>query len=331
MPPRPVNHIARALGVALNVHAPRQADLPGVRVPAEHEVIAGRRGVAVDLRRVREQDRWRAGRDRLARAMQVVGLVEVRIVHTGEIEAGTLALQHHRLVEQESVAGRFQRRHELDEVVIAEDGVHRRLEVAHQLGGILQRQVVGAAAAGAEVAGDDAEIVGHILQAADDGARQFRVDVEMQVAQVKQGEAVECPGQRRQEDVVLHTLDVEAVPSRPRIEAAHLERVVDEDHEPLGVLDVHQRAAAAEQLAGMVDLDRQPLAQMRLADARHEVRIGVRRVVHGIAPLDCDCGQGANRATDCRLIHSSRDCPGWIRAKSRIKHAIFVTSASVFP
>src|ERR1700722_20673110 len=85
MPPCAGGKNARQIGFEQDRNAARQANLPAVRMSAQHQVEAGARGLPVDFGGVRQQDRDVAGWNIFSRFFDVVGAIEMRVVHPSEI------------------------------------------------------------------------------------------------------------------------------------------------------------------------------------------------------------------------------------------------------
>ena len=116
---------------------------------------------------------------------------DVRVVDAGEAEGGAVALDEHGFVEEHLHAHAFEDRHVAQRVVVAEHAVERRGEDGGELGHLGEGGVVHVDGEVVEVAGDDGDVVGEALERLRDDGREVRVEVEMEIAQVEDGEALE--------------------------------------------------------------------------------------------------------------------------------------------
>ena len=87
------------------------------------------RGLAVDLRRVRQQDRELATWDRSRRLLDIVDAVEVRIVDPGQMQPGTILLDHVGFVQEHADAHVLELRDHADRVVVAQHPVDRAFQM----------------------------------------------------------------------------------------------------------------------------------------------------------------------------------------------------------
>ena len=119
---------ARQIGFKQDRNAAGQANLPAMRVSAQHQIEAGVRRLPVDFRSVREQDRNATMRDLRRRFFDVVGPVEMRVVDPREINRSRPALDGDAFVEQHADAERLQVGNHGDRIVVAE----HRIDIAAQ-------------------------------------------------------------------------------------------------------------------------------------------------------------------------------------------------------
>ena len=91
---------ARQIGSKQDWNPARQANLPPVRMSAQHEVKPGVGGLLVDLWSVREQDGDTTVWNVCGRFFDVVGAVEMRVLHPREIDRSRAGAYGDGLVEQ---------------------------------------------------------------------------------------------------------------------------------------------------------------------------------------------------------------------------------------
>jgi hypothetical protein len=77
---------ARQIGFEQDRNAAGQADLPAVRMSAQHQGETSVRGLPVDFRSVREQDRDIPLGNLRSRFFDVVGAIKMRVVDPREID-----------------------------------------------------------------------------------------------------------------------------------------------------------------------------------------------------------------------------------------------------
>ncbi len=258
-----------------------------MRVPAEEEVEARVRGLPVELRRVREEDRRLAVGHGIRGLLDVVDAEEVAVVHPREMQHGAVALQGHRLVQEQPDAHVLEGRDHAHAVVVAEDRVDRVGEVQAQPAHALDGGLHGAEGPGPVVAREHAEVVVDRAHLFDQGRERVRVHVQVQVREVQDPQPVEGVRQPRQEHLVLAQLQRQGVAAPAPVEAAHAEQPAEHGRRGAGMLEVQEVQPAAEHLPVLLVLDAQALAGVGAAEAPREgleqlrrIRVLVRRPVH---------------------------------------------------
>ena len=98
-------------------------------VSGEQHIKICRCRLAIDLRRVRQQDRKRGRRDLCRRFLDVLRSKEVRIINAGQMDKLIPAGESLAFIEQHSDAEPFEPRHHADRIVVAEDTVDRALKM----------------------------------------------------------------------------------------------------------------------------------------------------------------------------------------------------------
>ena len=86
MSPRASAERAGQIDFEQDRNAAGQADLPAVRMSAQHQGETSVRGLPVDFRSVREEDRDITLGNLRSRFFDVVGTIKMRVVDTREIE-----------------------------------------------------------------------------------------------------------------------------------------------------------------------------------------------------------------------------------------------------
>ena len=186
---------------------PRQADLTAMGMTAQHQVKTGMGRLAIDFRRMRQQDRKRAMRDLRRRLFDVVDTVIVRVVDAGKVQ--DLAVAQHRLglVDQHADAHFLERRRHPDRIVVAEDRVDRTGNALADARHARDRRLAGPKGLAAVVSGQHAQIVAELRQQFGEPSHRCRVDVDVKIAELKNRKAVERARQPRQNDGMAPDLD----------------------------------------------------------------------------------------------------------------------------
>src|SRR5208337_5259750 len=100
MSPSARSESARQVGFEQDRNAAGQTDLAAMRVSAQHQIEAGVRGLPVDFRSVRKQDRNTALGNLRGRFFDVVDSEEMRVVDPREIDRGAPAIYDDAFVEK---------------------------------------------------------------------------------------------------------------------------------------------------------------------------------------------------------------------------------------
>ncbi len=212
-------------------NTPGQADLPAMGVPRKEKVDAPLRSPGMHLRRMREQDFTGIYRHTFQSTVKIVGLVEVGVVDTRKAQALPASLNQHTFVEQETHTRSLQRRQFVEEVMIAQDSVHRRLQSRENTAARRRRSRGIAKSGSAEIAGDYDEVILQSINCGQHGIRKAGMQIGMQIRQLQDAEAVKSSRQTvKQHLVVLHT-DIEIVPHGALPEPATLEANTNESVE----------------------------------------------------------------------------------------------------
>lgn len=148
-----------------------------------------------------------ASGDVLGGLVKVIHLKEVRIVDAGQVDEGAAALQDRRFVEQHADAQRLDVGHHADGIVVAQNGMDRAAQMRPHLSQRLDGGLMGTMGFGPEVAGYDAGVVAHLFQALDQCGGVATVHVQVQVAEMKQGEVVQGVRQLGNDNFVVADLD----------------------------------------------------------------------------------------------------------------------------
>src|SRR6516165_2302965 len=101
MSPKPRAKGARKISFKQDRNASRQAYLSAVRMSAQHEIKSGVGCLAIDLRRVGEQNRNAFLRNVRRRLLDVVGAVKMGVVHSSKLNRIPTSLDGDTLVEEE--------------------------------------------------------------------------------------------------------------------------------------------------------------------------------------------------------------------------------------
>ena len=94
-------------------------------VSGEQHIKIGRCSLAIDLRRVRQQDRKRAPRDLRRRFLDVLRSEKVRVIDAGQMNTLISARERVAFIEQNPDAEPFESRYHADRIMIAEDTIYR--------------------------------------------------------------------------------------------------------------------------------------------------------------------------------------------------------------
>ena len=111
---------ARQIGFKQDRNATRQANLPTMRMSAQHQVEAGVGGLPINFRSVRKQDRdstmWNIRR----RFFDVVCAIEMCVVDPREVDRTPTAVYGDAFVEQHANAERLEVGNHDNRIVVAE-------------------------------------------------------------------------------------------------------------------------------------------------------------------------------------------------------------------
>jgi len=237
-----------------------------MRVAAKIKLETAIGRLAVEIGRVGQQYGEGFRRNRFNHPLQVVGFVEMRIIDAAQPEGVVAPLQRDGFIQQQANAARFECVGHFNEVMIAENGEGIRLDRLAEPQRFLHGAVVAVEGALPEVAGDDAEVILQRGQPFDEHVRQFRVVVQMQVAQMQEGEAVERGREIGEDEPVLPDLERQAVAASDAVESGQLERGADDPVQAAHPLDMQEGAADTGHMPGVVmGLQIEPLRQMRPA------------------------------------------------------------------
>ncbi len=228
-------------------------------VTAQRQIETGVRGVPIGFRRMRQEDGGGVGRNVLGGLVEVVHLEIVRIVDAGQVNGRAAPFQTDRFIEQQSDTQRFDGRDHADGVVVAQDGVDRVVQMRPHLGQRFEGGFVGAISLGPEVASHDADIIIHLLQAFDQGGGIRFVHVQMQIAEVEQGEAIEGGGQPGNDDLVAVDANVGGIAQAPAVQTQTTQGQPDHGMNRVPILDVEKRPTPAKDLGGVIGFDAEPL------------------------------------------------------------------------
>ncbi len=199
-----------------------------MRVAAEHQVEIGVRRLAIHLGRMRQQDRKFARRDFQGGLFDLVHAVVVGVVDAGEVQALAVAEQRLGLVDQHPDAHFFERRRHPDRIVVAEDRVDGCGDLRAQPSHALDRGFARPVGLAAVVSGQHTKIVTELRQQLAKPPHRRQADVDMQVADLEDGKAVEGSRQSGENDGVAPDLDPLGVSARPPVQPGQLEGAADE-------------------------------------------------------------------------------------------------------
>src|SRR5208283_650494 len=176
-------------------NAAGQTDLAAMRVSAQHQIEAGVRGLPVDFRSVRKQDRNTALGNLRGRFFDVVDSEEMRVVDPREIDRGAPAIYDDAFVEKNPDAERLKVGNHGDRIVIAEHRVDIPVQRFSQARDGFETRSAIAVGASAIVSRQHAKIVMEATREFSGAAHRGAAQVRMQVAQMQDGEAVESARQ----------------------------------------------------------------------------------------------------------------------------------------
>src|ERR1700691_177917 len=123
MSPRASAVSAGQIGFKQDRNPTGQANLPPVRMSAQHEVKPGVGGLPVDFWSVREEDRDTTVWNVCGRLFDVVCAVEMRVVHSSEIDRRRAGAYGGGLVEQHVNTKRFEVRNHGNRIVVAKHSI----------------------------------------------------------------------------------------------------------------------------------------------------------------------------------------------------------------
>ena len=172
------------------------------------------------------------------------------------------------------------------------------------------------AGVGPVVAGHDGQVVFDRGYPFDDDVGDGVIDIQVQIAQVKDAKAIESLRKVLQHDLVVDDPDVLEIAVTPAVQPGDLQPVIQGDHQPFHVLDVHERAALPENTVGVVGLQGESLAKMRFPHAIDQglVRVWLCLVVGDLlhsGSLAIDDHLAVTRVGHPGMINVTRiGCPG---------------------
>src|SRR6516164_10978254 len=121
--PRPRSESARHVRFKKNRNAPGKTDLSSVCVSAQHQVESGVSCLAIDLRRVGQEDRDAALWNFRRRFLDVVRAIEMRVVDAREVDRILASSNGDAFVEEDRDAQSLKIGDHRDRVMIAEHAI----------------------------------------------------------------------------------------------------------------------------------------------------------------------------------------------------------------
>ena len=185
-----------------------QTDLAAVGMPAQQQLEPRMRGLPIDFRGMRQQDRKLPGRHARCRLFDIVDPVVVGIVDADEVNVLPAPLDCRRLVEQHPDPDLLQVRYHAYRVMVAQDAVHRTLEVRPHPRQALYCCLIRAVGLPAIIAGQDTQIVGNCREQLDQAAHRPAVHVRMQIAEMEDRKPVERARQFGRAELMAPNFDV---------------------------------------------------------------------------------------------------------------------------
>src|SRR6516165_4233857 len=137
--PRSRSHAPGQVGIEGEGSSTWKTNLSAMGVAADQYVKASVGGMPIDLRGVRNQHCELVVRNSCGCLFDVVDLVEMRVVDTGNMNALAVPLDHDPFIEQHADAHGLQTRNHDDRIMVAEHAVHRCLEGVAELSHWLKR------------------------------------------------------------------------------------------------------------------------------------------------------------------------------------------------
>ena len=238
-----------------------------MRVAAQQEIEIGMDGLAIDFRRVRNENREFVRRHARGCLLDIVHAVEVSIVDAGDVNPLVAALDRHGLVEQNLDAHVFESWHHQNRIVIAEHCVNRALERSADLGHPSKCRLVGAVSLATIISGQHAQVVVEPIEERKDALHRRPAEIDVQIAQLEDGEAVERRRQSTERDAVMPELDASGVIDATPIKPGHQQTGADQGTRQRQVLNVKEVEAMAENLRLMVLLDAETLPRLAPPEA----------------------------------------------------------------
>ena len=239
---------ARQIGFEQDRNAARQADLPAVRMSAQHQVEAGVRGLPVDFGGVRQQDRDLAGWNILSRFFDVVGAIKMRVVHPSEIDRSRAAPYGEAFVEQRANAKRFEVGNHGNRIMVAEHRVDVATQLLTQTRHGFEAGHAIAVGAPAIVARQHTKIIVEVEHEFSGPAHGGAAYVCVQVTQVQNGEAIESTWQIWEANGITLQLHLARVCPAPPIGPRQAKRYLDRRLHQRQVLEMQEAEPLAKSL-----------------------------------------------------------------------------------
>ncbi len=224
---------------------------------------------------MRKQDRECVRRDVGRGLFYIVDAEEMRVVDPGEADLLAFARDRLGFVQQHSYPHVFERRNHADRVMIAEDAVNRPFEAGAHPGDAFQRGLESAISLAPIIAGQNANVIFEPADKRDETVHRRPAHVGVQIAQMKDGEALERLRQPGRGDGVAAQLDAPRVPAGARVKPGEPKRAANEGRGQNPVFEMEEIQPLAERLRLMIRLDADPLAGVHFTqttlEPRHDV------------------------------------------------------------
>jgi hypothetical protein len=246
-----------------------------VGVAAQKKLKIGVRRLPVDFRRMRKQNGKLIMRDSGRCILDIVSPVVMSIVDASEMKTLTVKSDRLRFVKQHPYTHLFQSRDHTDRIVIPQHAIYRLPETGANQGHTIERCVKGAKGLPPVVARENADVIPDLGEHLSQSPYGARIQVCVQVADVKDRKSVKCGGNVFPLDVVVTHLDPFYILIPSPIQTGQLENSAKTPLQRIPVLRVKKVEALAEDLGLMIAFDSQPLPRMHPPEAFFEPRTDV--------------------------------------------------------
>jgi hypothetical protein len=190
-----------------------QADLAAVGMAAQQQIETGVRRLAIDLRRVRQEDGEPVVGNIGRCLFDVVDAIIMRIVDAGQVDRFTVARNGLALVEQHPDSHFFESGNHANGIVVSQHAIDAAVEAGANPRQAFERGIEWPISRTAIVAGQDAHVIGHTGKKLSQSPHRAFAHLHMQIADMEQGQTVESARQCLHSDVIVPDLDLLRVPA----------------------------------------------------------------------------------------------------------------------